>query len=123
MVTEQQELLKLKFMKFHLQALGIPRYSFRHSLQTQTLAVHMRPGAAALMWTSTHRSSAKHQQRKSQSQNPAERSTLLQPGRRHDIHLNYFQSEVNWKSAGGEVVGMEVRIPKKAKRGRLTVVE
>lgn len=107
-------------VKFHLQALGIPRYSFRHSLQTQTLAVHMRPGAAALVWASSDRSSA-HQQRKNESPNPAERSPLLRPGRRHDIHSNYFQTEVNWKSAGGEVDVVEVRIPKKVKRGRSTV--
>lgn len=86
-------------MSLHLQALGIPRYSFRHSLQTQTLAVHMWPGAATFMWASTDRSSA-HQQRKNQSQTPAERSTPPQSGRKHYIHLNYFQIGVKWKCEG-----------------------
>lgn len=89
-------------MRFHLQALGIPRYSFRHSLQTQTLAVHMRPGAAALVRASSHRGGA-HQQRQRQSPEPAERSPLPRPDLRHDIHSKYSQSEVNWKSAGGEI--------------------
>lgn len=105
-------------MKSHLQAVGIPRYSFGHRLQTQTLAVHMRPGAAALVWASSHRSDAR-QHRENQSSNPAERSSPLRPGRRHVIHWNYFQTEVNWISAGGgEVDLVEVRIPKKVKRGR-----
>lgn len=75
-------------VNYHLQALGIPRYSLRHGLQTQSLAVNMRPGAAALVRASSHRGGAQ-QQRHSQS---PERSTLL---RRHDIHLDYFPSDDN----------------------------
>lgn len=73
-------------LTFHLQSLGIPRYSFRHSLQTQTLAVHMRPGAAALVWASSHRGSAQ-QQRQNKSPNPAERRPRLGSDRRHDYPL------------------------------------
>lgn len=39
----------------YLQALCAPRDSFGYRLQTQTLAVHMRPGAAALVWASMRR--------------------------------------------------------------------
>ncbi len=92
---DDKEICMNCLMKFDLQALSVPRYSFRHSLQTQTLAVHMRPGAAALVWATSHRGSA-HQQRKRQSPNLAGRSPLL----RHDIHTNYLQIDVNWKSEG-----------------------
>jgi len=76
-------------MKAHLQAVGVPRYSFRHGLQAETLAVHMRSGAAALVRASSHRGGAQ-QQRQNQSPEPAERSPLL----RHDIHWKYFQPQV-----------------------------
>lgn len=97
-----------KIVRCHLQALGIPRYSFWHGLQTQTLAVHMRAGTAALVRTSTGRSSAQQQQqhRSNQSQEPARRSTLPRPGRKHHIHWNYspkarFRVKICWGSLCG----------------------
>ena len=79
--TEDDDRHTTRLMKVHLQTLGIPRYSFRHSLQAQTLTVHMRPGAAALVRASVHRGGGgAQQQRQEQSPEPAERSPLL---RRH----------------------------------------
>lgn len=97
-----------KIVRCHLQALGIPRYSFWHGLQTQTLAVHMRAGTAALVRTSTGRGSAQQQQqhRSNQSQEPARRTTLPRPGRKHHIHWNYspkarFRVKICWGSLCG----------------------
>lgn len=96
-----------KIVRCHLQALGIPRYPFWHGLQTQTLAVHVRAGTAALVRTSTGRGSAQQQQHRSnQSQEPARRTTLPRPGRKHHIHWNHspkarFRVKICWGSLCG----------------------